>query len=126
MSDVRVIIQRDSERDERVVATGTTAAELFAGERTIVAARVAGELKDLSYEVKDGETVEPVEISSEDGLNILRHSTAHVMAQAVQELFPEAKLGIGPPVRDGFYCFENRGTEIGVTLAHPHGQIYAF
>ncbi|EFL14128.1 threonine--tRNA ligase [Streptomyces sp. C] len=103
MSDVRVIIQRDSERDERVVATGTTAAELFAGERTIVAARIAGELKDLSYEVKDGETVEPVEISSEDGLNILRHSTAHVMAQAVQELFPEAKLGIGPPVRDGFY-----------------------
>ncbi|WP_330329488.1 threonine--tRNA ligase [Streptomyces sp. NBC_00536] len=103
MSDVRVIIQRDSERDERVVATGTTAADLFPGERTVVAARVAGELKDLAYEVKDGETVEPVEISSEDGLNILRHSTAHVMAQAVQELFPEAKLGIGPPVRDGFY-----------------------
>ncbi|MET9468764.1 threonine--tRNA ligase [Streptomyces sp. NPDC006544] len=103
MSDVRVFIQRDSERDERVVATGTTAAELFAGERTIVAARIEGELKDLSYEVRDGESVEPVEISSEDGLNILRHSTAHVMAQAVQELFPEAKLGIGPPVRDGFY-----------------------
>ncbi|MBW5481736.1 threonine--tRNA ligase [Streptomyces bambusae] len=103
MSDVRVIIQRDSEREERVVTTGTTAADLFPGERTVIAARVAGELKDLSYEVKDGETVEPVEISSEDGLNILRHSTAHVMAQAVQELFPEAKLGIGPPVRDGFY-----------------------
>ncbi|WP_327357437.1 threonine--tRNA ligase [Streptomyces sp. NBC_01304] len=103
MSDVRVIIHRDSEREERVVTTGTTAAELFAGERTIVAARIAGELKDLAYEVRDGEEVEPVEISSEDGLNILRHSTAHVMAQAVQELFPEAKLGIGPPVRDGFY-----------------------
>ncbi|NUR90029.1 MAG: threonine--tRNA ligase [Nonomuraea sp.] len=98
-----MIIQRDSEREERVVTTGTTAAELFAGERTIVAARVAGELKDLAYEVRDGEEVEPVEISSEDGLNILRHSTAHVMAQAVQELHPEAKLGIGPPVRDGFY-----------------------
>ncbi|MEU9756127.1 threonine--tRNA ligase, partial [Streptomyces althioticus] len=103
MSDVRVIIQRDSEREERVVTTGTTAAELFAGERSIIAARVADELKDLSYQVQDGETVEGVEISSEDGLNILRHSTAHVMAQAVQELFPEAKLGIGPPVRDGFY-----------------------
>jgi threonyl-tRNA synthetase len=103
VSDVRVIIQRDSEREERVVTTGTTAADLFAGERTIVAARVAGELKDLAYEVKDGEEVEPVEISSADGLNILRHSTAHVMAQAVQELFPEAKLGIGPPVKDGFY-----------------------
>ncbi|MCF2128873.1 threonine--tRNA ligase [Strepomyces sp. STD 3.1] len=103
MSDVRVIIQRDSEREERVVTTGTTAAELFAGQRSIVAARVAGELKDLAYEVGDGETVEGVEISSEDGLNILRHSAAHVMAQAVQELFPEAKLGIGPPVKDGFY-----------------------
>jgi threonyl-tRNA synthetase len=98
-----VIIQRDSEREERVVTTGTTAADLFAGERSIVAARVGGELKDLAYEVGDGETVEGVEISSEDGLNILRHSTAHVMAQAVQELFPEAKLGIGPPIRDGFY-----------------------
>ncbi len=103
MSDVRVIIQRDSEREERVVTTGTTAADLFAGERTVVAARVDGELKDLAYELADGETVEGVEISSEDGLAILRHSTAHVMAQAVQELFPEAKLGIGPPVKDGFY-----------------------
>ncbi|WP_228975435.1 threonine--tRNA ligase [Streptomyces sp. DH12] len=103
MSDVRVIIQRDSEREERVVTTGTTAADLFAGERTVIAARVDGELKDLAYAPRDGETVEGVEISSEDGLNILRHSTAHVMAQAVQELFPEAKLGIGPPIRDGFY-----------------------
>lgn len=103
MSDVRVIIQRDSEREERVVTTGTTAADLFAGERSIVAARVGGELRDLSYVLADGEEVEGVEISSEDGLNILRHSTAHVMAQAVQELFPDAKLGIGPPVKDGFY-----------------------
>nr|WSZ95085.1 threonine--tRNA ligase [Streptomyces sp. NBC_00857] len=103
MSDVRVIIQRDSEREERVVTTGTTAAELFPGERTVVAARVGGELKDLACEIGEGEVVEPVEISSEDGLAILRHSTAHVMAQAVQELHPEAKLGIGPPVKDGFY-----------------------
>ncbi|MFD9813637.1 threonine--tRNA ligase [Streptomyces sp. NPDC059080] len=103
MSDVRVTVQRDSEREERVVTTGTTAADLFQGERAVVAARVAGELKDLAYEVADGETVEPVEITSEDGLNILRHSTAHVMAQAVQELFPQAKLGIGPPIKDGFY-----------------------
>ncbi|MFD7550037.1 threonine--tRNA ligase [Streptomyces sp. NPDC059578] len=103
MSDVRVVIQRDSEREERAVTTGTTAADLFPGERSVVAARVDGDLKDLAYEVRDGESVEPVDISSEDGLNILRHSAAHVMAQAVQELFPEAKLGIGPPVRDGFY-----------------------
>ncbi|MFC0598718.1 threonine--tRNA ligase [Streptomyces palmae] len=103
MSDVRVIIQRDSEREERVVTTGTTAADLFEGERSVIAARVAGALKDLAYQVADGDEVEPVEISSPDGLDILRHSTAHVMAQAVQELFPEAKLGIGPPIRDGFY-----------------------
>ncbi|MFI1737092.1 threonine--tRNA ligase [Streptomyces sioyaensis] len=103
MSDVRVTVQRDSEREERVVTTGTTAADLFQGERSVVAARVAGQLKDLAYEIADGDAVEPVEITSEDGLNILRHSTAHVMAQAVQELFPEAKLGIGPPIKDGFY-----------------------
>ncbi|UNR59951.1 threonine--tRNA ligase [Streptomyces sp. A10(2020)] len=103
MSDVRVIIHRDSEREERVVTTGTTAADLFAGERTVIAARVNGELKDLAYVPGDGESVEPVDISSGDGLDILRHSTAHVMAQAVQELFPEAKLGIGPPVKGGFY-----------------------
>ncbi|MCK1797860.1 threonine--tRNA ligase [Streptomyces sp. XM4193] len=103
MSDVRVAVQRDSEREERVVTTGTSAAALFEGERSVVAARVAGELKDLAYELADGDEVEPVEISSPDGLDILRHSAAHVMAQAVQELYPEAKLGIGPPIKDGFY-----------------------
>ncbi|MEV0276187.1 threonine--tRNA ligase [Streptomyces sp. NPDC050610] len=104
MSDVRVIIKRDSaEPEERVVTTGTTAAALFEGERAIVAARVAGELKDLAYGLADGDEVEPVELASEDGLNILRHSAAHVMAQAVQDLFPDAKLGIGPPIKDGFY-----------------------
>ncbi|WP_441247240.1 threonine--tRNA ligase [Kitasatospora sp. McL0602] len=103
MTDVRVIISREPDREERVVTTGTTAADLFADDRSIIAARVAGALKDLAYEVQDGDEVEPVEISSKDGLDILRHSTAHVMAQAVQEIFPEAKLGIGPPIKDGFY-----------------------
>ncbi|MCB8903277.1 MULTISPECIES: threonine--tRNA ligase [unclassified Streptomyces] len=103
MSEVRVTVQSASEAEERAVSAGTTAGALFADDRTIIAARVAGELKDLSYELSDGDVVEGVEISSPDGLDILRHSTAHVMAQAVQELFPEAKLGIGPPVRDGFY-----------------------
>ncbi|MFF5921296.1 threonine--tRNA ligase [Streptomyces flavochromogenes] len=103
MSEVRVTVQSASEAEERAVSAGTTAGALFADDRTIIAARVAGELKDLSYELADGDVVEGVEISSPDGLDILRHSTAHVMAQAVQELFPEAKLGIGPPVRDGFY-----------------------
>ncbi|MEV6327437.1 threonine--tRNA ligase [Streptomyces sp. NPDC051909] len=103
MSEVRVTVQSASGPEERTVSAGTTAGALFADDRTVIAARVAGELKDLSYELAEGDVVEGVEISSEDGLNILRHSTAHVMAQAVQEIFPEAKLGIGPPVRDGFY-----------------------
>ncbi|MEW1859306.1 threonine--tRNA ligase [Streptomyces sp. NBC_00669] len=104
MSDLRVIIKRDSaEPEARVVTTGTTAADLFEGERAVVAARVGGALKDLAYPVADGDEVEAVEITSPDGLNILRHSTAHVMAQAVQDLFPLAKLGIGPPIKDGFY-----------------------
>ncbi|MFF1512110.1 threonine--tRNA ligase [Streptomyces sp. NPDC058326] len=103
MSDVRVTVQSASEAEERAVSAGTTAGALFADDRTVIAARVGGELKDLSYELSDGDVVEGVEISSPDGLDILRHSTAHVMAQAVQEIFPEAKLGIGPPVRDGFY-----------------------
>ncbi|MEU7894951.1 threonine--tRNA ligase [Nonomuraea sp. NPDC049152] len=89
---------------ERVVAAGTTYGEaLEADGRTVIAARVGGELRDLASPVREGDVVEPVQISSEDGRAILRHSTAHVMAQAVQELFPEAKLGIGPPVDNGFY-----------------------
>ncbi|MDT0308810.1 threonine--tRNA ligase [Streptomyces sp. DSM 44917] len=103
MSDVRVIIQRDSEREERVVATGTTAGALLKGERAVIAARVGGALRDLAHPLADGDEVEPVDIASPDGLDILRHSTAHVLAQAVQELFPEARLGIGPPIKDGFY-----------------------
>jgi threonyl-tRNA synthetase len=103
VSEVHVIIIRQPEREERVVTTGTTAAELFAGERPVVAARVGGELKDLAYPLAEGDEVEPVPIDSPDGLAILRHSTAHVMAQAVQDLFPDAKLGIGPPIKDGFY-----------------------
>ncbi|TDU02774.1 threonyl-tRNA synthetase [Streptomyces sp. 846.5] len=103
MSDVRVVISREPDREERVVTTGTTAAELFPGERAVIAARIGGELRDLAQVLADGDEVEPVTIDSPDGLSILRHSTAHVMAQAVQEIFPEAKLGIGPPVKDGFY-----------------------
>ena len=72
-------------------------------DKSIIAMRVNGELKDLSVTVAETDTVEPVAIQSEDGLNILRHSAAHVLAQAVQTLNPEAKLGIGPPIIDGFY-----------------------
>ena len=76
--------------------------ELFT-DRSVVAMRVNGELKDLAATVTESDVVEPVTIDSPDGLSILRHSTAHVLAQAVQNVNPEAKLGIGPPVTDGFY-----------------------
>ncbi|WP_243841803.1 threonine--tRNA ligase [Salinibacterium sp. ZJ77] len=72
-------------------------------DRSVVAIRVNGELKDKATTVTETDVVEPVEVTSPDGLNILRHSTAHVLAQAVQRINPEAKLGIGPPVTDGFY-----------------------
>jgi len=72
-------------------------------DRSVVAMRVNGELRDLAADVTDADTVEPVTIDSEDGLSILRHSAAHVLAQAVQRINPETKLGIGPPIVDGFY-----------------------
>lgn len=72
-------------------------------DRSVVALRVNGELKDLATTVTADDQVEPITIDSTDGLNILRHSTAHVLAQAVQRVKPQANLGIGPPVTDGFY-----------------------
>jgi threonyl-tRNA synthetase len=89
--------------DERSVAQGTTAADLFDGDRGIVVARIGDRLVDLAHELENGDVVEPVTIDSPDGLDVLRHSTAHVLAQAVQQVNPKARLGIGPPIRDGFY-----------------------
>lgn len=89
--------------EETKVTTGTTGAELFFERRDVVVARVNGELKDLDQELPEGADVEGVTIDSPEGLNVLRHSTAHVMAQAVQQLRPDAKLGIGPYITDGFY-----------------------
>ncbi|GAB2480208.1 threonine--tRNA ligase [Streptosporangium sandarakinum] len=89
---------------ERVVAEGTTYGDVLEADgRSVVAARAGGELKDLAARVADGDVIEPVAVDSPDGRAIVRHSTAHVMAQAVQEIFPEARLGIGPPVENGFY-----------------------
>lgn len=88
---------------ERSVAAQTTAGDLFEGRREVVVARVNDELRDLFHVLADGDVVEPVTVESEDGLAVLRHSTAHVLAQAVQQLHADAKLGIGPPIRDGFY-----------------------
>ncbi len=98
---------------EHSVAAGTTAGEALGigggqgaahGDGSpIIAARVNGELRDLACPLADGDTVEPVRAATPDGRSIMRHSAAHVLAQAVQDLFPDAKLGIGPPVENGFY-----------------------
>lgn len=84
------------------VSEGATGFDLFE-DRDIVALRVNGELKDLAHAISAGDSVEGIEISSAEGLQILRHSTAHLLAQAVQELYPQTRLGIGPPIEDGFY-----------------------
>ena len=103
MSDINVVLVHAAAREDRTVTTGTKAWELFTETPDVVAARVGGALRDLAHELSDGDEVEPVAIDSPDGRDILRHSTAHVLAQAVQDLFPDAKLGIGPPVENGFY-----------------------
>ncbi|MGC9668534.1 threonine--tRNA ligase [Planosporangium sp. 12N6] len=94
-----------------LVPAGTTATDAVAaaglpaaGPHAIVVVRdPEGRLRDLDWVPEADTTVEPVAMSSPDGLNVLRHSTAHVLAQAVQDVFPEAKLGIGPPIENGFY-----------------------
>ncbi len=84
---------------------GTTAGEVLraAGVKDSGVARIAGELRDLAHVVAEGDEVEQVPYASPDGRSVLRHSAAHVLAQAVQDLFPGTRLGIGPPVKDGFY-----------------------
>ncbi len=92
-----------SEHQPAATSERTTGTALFAGRRDVVAMRVGGELRDLFVEVGPDDVVEPVTIGSPDGLAIVRHSAAHVLAQAVQQVNPDAKLGIGPPITDGFY-----------------------
>ena len=81
----------------------TSAFDLVGADKSVVVARINGELRDLATEVSDTDVVEAVSVHTPEGLAVLRHSTAHVLAQAVQDTFPEAKLGIGPPIKDGFY-----------------------
>jgi len=73
------------------------------GSDAVVVCRINGEVKDLWTDLREGDVIEGIRIDSPDGLNVLRHSTAHVLAQAVQQLFPQTRLGIGPPITDGFY-----------------------
>ena len=88
---------------QRSVTAGTTAADLFGHDKSTLVARVNGKLRDLAHVLADGDLVEPVGLDSQDGLAVLRHSAAHVLAQAVQQINPKARLGIGPPITDGFY-----------------------
>ncbi len=104
MSEIKIaLLDAADAREERTVTTGTKAWELFTEQSDVVAARVGGELRDLAHVLEDGDEVSAVAIDSADGRDVLRHSTAHVLAQAVQQLWPEARLGIGPPVENGFY-----------------------
>jgi threonyl-tRNA synthetase len=103
VSDIQVVRIHADQRAETTVTAGTRAWELFRDDSEVIAARVGGALRDLAHELADGDEVEGVAIDSPDGRDILRHSTAHVLAQAVQQIWPEAKLGIGPPVENGFY-----------------------
>jgi threonyl-tRNA synthetase len=100
MSNLKVLIEGSAQEIE----VGATAFDAVGGkDRSIVVARINGELRDLSTPLVDGDEVEPVSVESEEGLAVLRHSTAHITAQAVQSLFPDSKLGIGPFIKDGYY-----------------------
>nr|WP_272905370.1 threonine--tRNA ligase [Sediminivirga luteola] len=87
----------------REVPAGTTGAEVFTDTPEAIAIRLNGVPADLHRELSDGDAVEPITLDEPEGLDILRHSAAHIVAQAVQELFPGTKLGIGPYIKDGFY-----------------------
>lgn len=89
--------------EPREIAAGTTGTELYAEQRDVVAMTVNGESWDLEREIPEQASIEAITLASEEGLNILRHSATHVLAQAVQEIYPDVNLGIGPFITDGFY-----------------------
>src|SRR5437588_1696690 len=101
MPDIRLTV----DGSPHVVDAGTTVGKVFydVGVEGVAARGPDGVLHDLSWVPEDGDIVESVPIDTDEGRAVLRHSTAHVLAQAVQDLFPAAKLGIGPPIANGFY-----------------------
>jgi threonyl-tRNA synthetase len=101
MPDIRLTV----DGSPRVVAAGSTAADVLteAAIAGVVVRANEESLHDLSWVPEDGDVLESVPIDSPEGLAVLRHSTAHVLAQAVQDIFPAARLGIGPPIENGFY-----------------------
>ncbi len=97
------MIQVTVDGSTRTIEADQRPTHLFSENKEIVVCRINGALRDLWTDLNEGDVVESVSINSPDGLFVLRHSTAHVMAQAVQEVFADTKLGIGPPIKDGFY-----------------------
>lgn len=100
---VNVSILTDAGVEERTVEPGTTYLELFASNKEVVVIKKHDQLLDLATEIKDGDEVTLVLADTAEGLAVIRHSTAHVLAQAVQSLYQDVQLGIGPPVENGFY-----------------------
>lgn len=101
MAEQTISITLNGEAKE--VESSQTGVQLFAEDKNIIAIRLNGEPRDLYTPLHDGDVVEPIALDSEDGVAIMRHSATHVMAQAVQEIRPDAKLGVGPVIKDGFY-----------------------
>jgi threonyl-tRNA synthetase len=101
MADIRLTV----DGSPHVVDAGLTVGKVFydLGIEAVVARANGEALRDLAWIPDDGDIVESVPIDTDEGRAVLRHSTAHVLAQAVQRLFPAAKLGIGPPIANGFY-----------------------
>lgn len=96
-----ITIELNGEKKE--IESSLTGQELFADDPQVIAVKINDVPRDIYTPLKDGDKVEAITLTSEDGLHIMRHSATHVMAQAVQALFPDAKLGIGPVIKDGFY-----------------------
>jgi len=97
--DISLVIDGENQ----TVPAGTTGTTWFEKSRDVVAIKVDGTPRDLATPFEEGTSVEAITLASEDGLNILRHSATHVLAQAVQDVFPDVNLGIGPFITDGFY-----------------------
>ena len=99
MADFKVKI----DGKEQSASDGINAIDFYKDNKDIVVAKINGELKDLATALKANDEVIGIAANSEEGLAVIRHSTAHICAQAVQKLRPQTKLGIGPPIKDGFY-----------------------
>lgn len=99
MSQISITVDGHATKVEQEVRP----TQIFADQKEVVVCKINGTLRDLWTDLSDGDVVEALSISSPEGLAVLRHSTAHVMAQAVQQIFSNTQLGIGPPITDGFY-----------------------